>query len=281
MKILVTGANGYLGRGIVKKLHEDGIDVVATDFKLDKEYEKIDYRECNIFELEDPYEFFGKPDAVLHLAWRDGFVHNSVHHLDDLPNHYNFIRHMIEKGIKKVCVMGSMHEVGFYEGSIDENTPCNPQSLYGISKNALRNAVKLSADNYAAVFQWIRGFYIVGNTSKGSSIFSKIMQAAEEGKQEFPFTRGVNQYDFLDYDEFCEQVAAVSEQNDINGIINCCSGTPMRLAERVEKFIGENHLNIKLKYGAFPDRPYDSKAIWGNNQKITEIMKRYHENHGE
>lgn len=31
--------------------------------------------------------------------------------------------------------------------------------------------------------------------------------------------------------------------------------------------------NIKLKYGAFPDRPYDSKAIWGNDTKIKSIME--------
>lgn len=275
MKILVTGANGYLGKGVVNRLCMDGISVVATDFRLEKENIKSEYMEADLFQIDDPYEYFGRPDTVLHLAWRDGFVHNSASHLEDLPKHYGFLKKMIESGITKVCVLGSMHEVGFFEGSIDENTPCNPQSLYGVSKNALRNAVKLIADDNAVIFQWIRGFYIVGNTSAGCSVFSKITQAVQEGKKEFPFTKGVNQYDFIDYDEFCVQVAAVVEQKDINGIINCCSGTPMRLAERVEGFIQENAYDIQLQYGAFPDRPYDSKAIWGNNKKITKIMQNY------
>ena len=275
MKIVVTGANGYIGQGVIRKLLEDGIQVVAADFYIEKIYAEIDYRECDIFSIEDPFSFFGQPDALLHLAWRDGFIHNSIHHLEDLPRHYEFLRKMIDGGISQICVMGSMHEVGFFEGSIDENTPCNPQSLYGISKNALRNAIKLSANEKGKLFQWIRGFYIVGNTGKGSSIFSKITQAAEEGKKHFPFTKGINQYDFIDYGDFCEQVAAVVEQNAIQGIINCCSGVPMRLSERVEQFIVDNNYEIQLDYGAFPDRPYDSKAIWGNNQKIAEIMKRY------
>lgn len=275
MKVLVTGANGYLGKGVVNRLCKDGISVVATDFRMEKENDMIEYREADLFSIDDPYEYFGRPDTVLHLAWRDGFVHNSASHLEDLPKHYRFLKKMIESGITKVCVLGSMHEVGFFEGSIDENTPCNPQSLYGVSKNALRNAVKLIADDNAVIFQWIRGFYIVGNTSAGCSVFSKITQAVQEGKKEFPFTKGVNQYDFIDYDEFCVQVAAVVEQKDINGIINCCSGTPMRLAERVEGFIQENAYDIQLQYGAFPDRPYDSKAIWGNNKKITKIMQNY------
>ena len=51
------------------------------------------------------------------------------------------------------------------------------------------------------------------------------------------------------------------------GIINICSGKPEKLADRVERFIKENGYRIKLQYGAFPDRPYDSKAIWGNDTK--------------
>ena len=65
----------------------------------------------------------------------------------------------------------------------------------------------------SSVFQWMRGYYIVGNSKYGSSIFSKITAAVEEGKKEFPFTLGQNQYDFIDYSEFCAQVAAVVMQN--------------------------------------------------------------------
>ena len=119
---------------------------------------------------------------------------------------------------------------------------------------------------------WLRGYYIVGNSEFGCSIFSKIAEAVEQGKKTFPFTTGENQYDFLDYDEFCKQVAAVAMQKKVTGIINCCSGKPMKLAERVEQFIKENNYDIKLEYGAFPDRPYDSKAVWGSNEKINEIM---------
>lgn len=123
------------------------------------------------------------------------------------------------------------------------------------------------------VFQWIRGYYIVGNSAYGSSIFSKLMQASERGDKTFPFTQGLNQFDFTDYDEFCSMVAAVVEQDKVNGIINCCSGRPQQLKDRVERFIKDNNLEIDLEYGVFPDRPYDSKAVWGDDRKIREIMK--------
>lgn len=277
MKILVTGANGYLGRGIIKAILDKDIDVVAADFKTDLVDDRATCMECNLYEIENPNEFFGAPDVLLHLAWRDGFVHYSDAHINDLPKHYKFVKSMISAGTKQVAVMGSMHEIGFYEGSIKEDTPCHPITPYGIGKNALRDLVKMEASKSGAIFQWLRGYYIVGNTRIGNSIFSKLVAAAEEGKEEFPFTMGQNQYDFIDYPDFCEQVAAVVAQDKINGVINICSGKPEKLADRVERFIKECGFSIKLKYGAFPDRPYDSKAIWGDNSKIEQIMDLFNE----
>ncbi len=272
MRIMVTGANGFLGRGIVKALIDRGHEVVANDV-----YECIcDSRAIvhvgNVFEMENPYEAFGKPDVLLHLAWRDGFRHDAFSHIEDLPKHFMFVHKMMEKGLKRIAVMGTMHEVGFFEGAIHDDTPTNPLSLYGIAKDALRKMTFLEAGKYDVICQWIRGYYIVGNTGYGSSVFSKIARAAEQGEETFPFTLGKNQWDFLDYDEFCRQVSAIVCQDKIYGVINACSGYPERLADRVERFIKENNYNIRLDYGAFPDRPYDSKAVWGDDKKIKEIL---------
>lgn len=273
MKILITGANGYIGQGITKKLLDMGYFVIATDFQDDYIDDRALIKKCDLFSLEEPYEYFEQPDVLLHLAWRDGFRHNSKSHMLDLPKHYEFVKKMLDAGLTRLCGMGSMHEIGFYEGSINDDTATNPQSLYGISKNALRQACEIMTSENNVVFQWIRGFYIVGNCDRGCSIFSKIELAEKQNQQLFPFTTGENQYDFIDYEDFCEQVANVVIQDKITGIINCCSGKPMRLADRVEKFIKDRNLKIRLSYGAFKDRPYDSKAVWGNNDKIQKIMK--------
>lgn len=273
MKILVTGANGYLGQGIVRIILNNGHCVVATDFNTQFVDERAERIACNLFEVDNPYSFFGEPDVLLHLAWRDGFVHYSSAHIEDLPKHYAFIKKMVDGGIQQVAVMGSMHEIGFFEGSINESTPCHPTTPYGIAKNALRDLTQMLCKQKNIVFQWLRGYYIVGNSKFGSSIFSKITAAVDEGKTEFPFTLGQNQYDFIDYPDFCAQVAAVVGQKNEQGIINICSGKPEKLADRVERFIKENDYRIKLQYGAFPDRPYDSKAIWGNDTKIRKIME--------
>lgn len=273
MRFLVTGAGGYLGRGVVTELLNRGADIIAADYKLEGVDEKANKIEGNIFDIEDPYNYFGEPDVLIHLAWRDGFVHYSDAHINDLPLHYGFLKKIASSDIKKISVMGSVHEVGFFEGSVNEGTACRPVTPYGISKNALRQLIEAECNKQSKKFQWMRGYYIIGNQPYGSSVFAKIVSAVDKGEEKFPFTMGLNQFDFLDYDKFCSYVAETVMQDDVCGIINICSGRPEKLADRAERFISENEFPIKLEYGAFPDRPYDSKAIWGDDSKISKILE--------
>ena len=273
MKILVTGANGYIGARVVKKLCDYGVDVIATDFNNANIDNRAKYIQADIFSNnENWFEYFGSPDACLHLAWRDGFVHNSPRHMEDLSNHYKFMCNLIDNGLPQIACMGTMHEVGYHEGAIDENTPCNPLSMYGISKNALRKAIELYANSKNIKFQWLRAYYIFGDDLYGNSIFCKIRQAVRDGKELFPFTTGKNQYDFIHVDELAKQISLCVMQNEVLGIINVCSGKPVSLAEQIEWYISYNKLPIKLDYGKYPDRPYDSPCIYGDNKKIKIIQ---------
>ena len=274
MKILVTGADGYIGRHIVNNLLDLGHEVIAVDIHTDDINDKAEKKKLNLFtaDLTNVYTSLGSPDVCLHMAWRDGFVHNSVNHIGDLSSHYKFLVALMEQGLKHLAVMGTMHEVGYWEGKIDENTPCNPISMYGIAKDALRRSMIAYCKSNSILLQWLRGFYILGDDKKNHSIFSKLLQADEQGQELFPFTTGKTKYDFINVDELAEQISKAVTQTDVTGIINCCSGNPITLAERVENFIKEHKLKIRLNYGAFPDRPYDSPIIFGDNEKIRQIM---------
>lgn len=274
MKILVTGADGYIGRHIVNNLLDLGHEVIAVDIHTDDINDKAEKKKLNLFtaDLTNVYTSLGSPDVCLHMAWRDGFVHNSVNHIGDLSSHYKFLVALMEQGLKHLAVMGTMHEVGYWEGKIDENTPCNPISMYGIAKDALRRSMIAYCKSNSILLQWLRGFYILGDDKKNHSIFSKLLQADEQGQELFPFTTGKTKYDFINVDELVEQISKAVTQTDVTGIINCCSGNPMTLAERVENFIKGHKLKIRLNYGVFPDRPYDSPIIFGDDKKIKQIM---------
>lgn len=87
----------------------------------------------------------------------------------------------------------------------------------------------------------------------------------------FPFTLGINQFDFLDHSDFCEMIADITGQNKINGIVNICSRRPEQLAHSVKRFMQENNYDIKLEYRASPDRLYDYK---GNMER--QIKNTFH-----
>lgn len=273
MKYLVTGANGYIGSHVVKEVLDKGHEVVAVDNKFENVDQRADCIGLDIFvDEKNIFDLCKKPDVCIHLAWKNGFIHNDESHILDLPKHFIFIKNMLEGGLKHLVVMGSMHEVGYWEGAISEDTPTNPKSFYGIAKNTLRQITMQLAQNYEICLQWIRGYYILGDDLKNNSIFAKILTADMEGQQFFPFNTGKNCYDFIEVSDLAEQIVLVSEQEVVDGIINCCSGKPITLAEKVESFIEKNNLSIKLKYGAFPDREYDSPAVWGDVSKLKEIL---------
>lgn len=281
-KVLVTGSAGYIGRHVVESLVDLGHEVIAVDINtssLDDLKDKITIITDSIFDCsDDPFEKYGKPDVCIHLAWRNGFVHNADTHITDLSAHYSFLKKLVDAGIEGIAVMGTMHEVGYHEGVVDENTPCKPLSLYGISKNALRQSMLQITENTKTKLYWLRAYYILGDDTRNHSIFSKILSAVQEGKTVFPFTSGKNKYDFIDVAELGYQIALASTQDKITGIINVCDGTPRSLADVVEEFIKNNDLPIRLEYGAFPDRTYDSPAIWGNADKIKKIKANVEEN---
>ena len=272
-KILVTGAAGYIGRHVVKTALDMGYPVIASDFAFKGVDERAEFCDVPLFSGDkNIWQALGAPDVCIHLAWRDGFRHNASSHMKDLSSHVVFLNNLAKGGLPMLTVMGTMHEVGYWEGPITADTPCAPQSQYGIAKNALRQSLLLSLPDTGCLLHWLRAYYITGDEAHGSSIFAKITQAELDGKETFPFTSGQNRYDFIDVDRLAQMIVAASVQDQVNGIINVCTGQPLTLADRVEQFLRDKHYKIRLDYGAYPDRPYDSHGVWGDPARINEIL---------
>lgn len=267
----MTGGGGYVGRHVVEALLANGDEVLLVS-PGSTVFDQRVTRVASDFRNALPALVDQMPDSCIHLAWRDGFQHFADSHMSNLSAHYDFLAGLVDAGLPSLTVLGSVHEIGYWEGPVDDRTPTEPKSLYGVAKNALRQALSARLANSGTAFRWLRAFYIMGDDSTNQSIFAKILQWDAEGLKTFPFTSGTNQYDFIEVSELARQIVAADRQTDILGVINCCTGRPDTLRNRVEKFISDKQLNITPDYGAFPDRPYDSPRIWGDTAQIRAIL---------
>ncbi|WP_172136138.1 NAD(P)-dependent oxidoreductase [Adlercreutzia sp. ZJ473] len=268
--VLVTGANGYIGRHVVDELIRADYRVIAVDRSKEDLDPKASFFARDVFgEIDDLLEV---SDVLIHLAWRNGFNHSHFSHIEDLPLHVDLLRRAVDRNVKKIAVMGSMHEIGYWEGKVDSATPCNPMSFYGVSKNALRELAEIICQNSQTRLFWLRGYYLVGDNSRAQSIFAKIDQAAKRGDCSFPLNSGKNKYDFLSITEAARQIVAIVGQEKYTGIINVCSGTSVALGEYVSDYIESKGYELDIDFDAFPDRPYDSPEIFGDSTVIDSIM---------
>lgn len=273
--VIVTGAGGYLGVHVVAALIDRGHNVTAvlrpgSSAPVDP---RASVLEADILAPDFAPTAWGDAAALVHLAWKDGFQHNSRAHMEQLSAHYHLLTSAAEAGISRIVALGTMHEVGYWEGAITAETPTNPRAQYGIAKDALRRSLPFALPDSTSL-AWARAYYIYGDDRRSNSVFRKLLEAADEGRLTFPFTSGKNLYDFIRVEELGRQIAALTDATEITGTVNCCSGEPKSLASQVEEFITEHGLDITLEYGAFPDRVYDSPGVWGDATIIREVMVR-------
>jgi len=61
-------------------------------------------------------------------------------------------------------------------------------------------------------------------------------------------------------------------QEEITGVINCCSGVPVTVKQLVQEYLKENNQSIKLNLGYYPYPDYEPMHFWGDNNKLKTII---------
>jgi nucleoside-diphosphate-sugar epimerase len=289
MRVLVTGATGFVGQHTVAKLLDrSDIEVIATGSRQDPAQpswlNKLTYVPFDITVDSsgiDLYAFFGKPDAVIHLAWPDLSNFKALAHIDThWLHHYRFLTNLLNNGLTDLTTTGTCLEYGLQSGCLSEELPTMPTTAYGMAKDILRRALTLflSARNSRNVsFKWLRLFYMFGTGQNPKSLLAQLETAALRGDTVFNMSKGEQLRDYLPVTEVADIIMQVALQQQITGAINCCSGQPVSVRTFVEQFMQDHNYCMTLNLGYYPYPDYEPLAFWGNNKKLLTVLNNDNE----
>ena len=279
MKVLVTGATGFIGNYVVEELLKSGHEIVATSRNKDKAinsawWSKVKYVECDLDSGTDFFSVFNSPEIVIHLAW-DGLADysSSSHFEKTLFVSYSFLKNMIESGVKDIVVLGTCLEYGLQSGCLTENLSTKPVTAYGLAKDTLRKFIEALQEQYEFNLRWIRLFYVYGKNQGRNTLYSQLESTVDNNEKIFNMSGGEQLRDYLQVEKAAEYIASVALQNDINGIINCCSNKPISVRKFVEDYLQRRKSEMKLNLGYYPYAEYEPMAFWGDDTKLKNIMK--------
>lgn len=280
-KILVTGATGFIGNYIINKLLELKQHVVATSNLPHKEakkftwYNKVEYiqKNLNIPNLLD-YELFGKPEVLIHLAWEGLPNYNENYHIErNLPMSLLFVKNMIECGVKNISVAGTCAEYGMKSGELSEDEDVDPVLKYSIAKNILRQQIEDLQNCFDFNFTWNRIFYVYGDGQSSKSLLGQIKTAIINNETIFNMSEGSQERDFIHVYDVANKIVNLSLNNNNNGIVNICSGVPMKVIDFVERQFMKVNYNISLNRGYYPYPDYEPMRFWGSTKKSDFLLK--------
>ncbi len=281
MKILVTGATGFVGRHVVMELLARRHNVVAVARNLARAqempwYKKTKFVACDIHNLKDDLmKIFGAPDILVHLAWHGVSDCKGKFHLEEnYPADYRFITGMVSGGIKHVLITGTCSEYGMQRGALSEETAPMPTTPYGIAKDTLRRDLEEFQAKQPFTLQWVRLFYMYGQGQNPKSLLPQLDYAIDHKEGTFNMSAGQQLRDYLPVEDVARFLALLCEHPEYSGIINCCSGKPISVRHLVEQKIAQRGANIKLNLGYYPYRDYEPMEFWGDNTKFQGILTK-------
>ena len=280
-KVLVTGATGFIGNYVVKQLLQMNCPVITTSAneqkaKKNEWFDAVSYIPFDFKDFPpetDYFNFFGRPDRLIHLAWEGLPNYKSLFHIEEnLPRHFAFLSNMIRGGLSDLTVTGTCLEYGLQEGSLSEDMPCFPSNPYAIAKDSLRKFLDELRKTQPFNFKWIRLFYLHGKGQNPNSLLSQLDKAINAGETVFNMSGGEQVRDYLPVEEAARIIALASLQQKTTGIINCCSGKPVSIRKFVEDYCQRNSISIKLNFGYYPYTDYEPMRFWGDTQKLEQMM---------
>jgi dTDP-6-deoxy-L-talose 4-dehydrogenase (NAD+) len=280
----VTGATGFVGRHLVAALLARGCEVRAVARNAETaatlpwinavEFIAADIHadDLNIPALTDGI------DALVHLAWPGLPNYRALFHFEhNLMADYRFIKGAVEAGVSQVLVTGTCFEYGMQSGPLSEHTAPLPSNPYGLAKNTLRLFLQNLQQVQPFTLQWVRLFYLHGEGQNPNSLLATLDRAIDAGDDSFNMSAGEQLRDYLAIETAAGYLAAIVQQREFDGVINCASGQPVSVRALVEQRLRARGSSIQLNLGHYPYPTHEPMAFWGVADRLQQLLGASHE----
>ena len=293
-KILITGAAGFIGYSLCKKLITNkNYKVIGIDNM--NSYYSVKLKKARIKELkyEKNFEFFKldlqeksklndlfkrkKFDVVYNFAAQAG-VRYSFENPDSYVNSniigFNNLLNLIKRfKVKKLFFASSSSvygDIGPFPKK--ENSKLNTLNIYSLSKLSNEIIAKSFSERSNTQIIGLRFFSIYGEWGRPDMLILKYLLAAKKKKNFELFNYGNHYRDFTYIDDAIEIVIKLSKLKIDKkfDIFNICSSRPIKITE-ILKII--NSLKIKTKIIKKPLHAADVLKTFGDNRKVKRIVK--------
>jgi dTDP-6-deoxy-L-talose 4-dehydrogenase (NAD+) len=280
VKVLVTGATGFVGRHLVAALLERGCEIraVARNAETarsipwidDVEFVSADIHaaDLNVVALTEGI------DALVHLAWPGLPNYRALFHFEhNLMADYRFIKSAVEAGVQQVLVTGTCFEYGMQSGPLSESTEPRPSNPYGLAKHTLHLFLQNLQQERPFTLQWARLFYLHGQGQNPNSLLAALDRAIDSGEPTFNMSAGEQLRDFLAIETAASHLAAILHQRDFAGVVNCASGQPVSVRALVEQRLRERGATLDLNLGHYPYPTHEPMAFWAVVERLQQLLE--------
>lgn len=218
MKVLITGANGFIGQHVTNAFQGNGDDVTGTDLQPNSAKKGIRYFQADVAAYEEMETLAGEHyDAVVHLAACLQMNSSTVFHINTMGT-YHVLKVAQQVGCETFLHLSSIPVIGTppSDAFISEDTPARPLTLYHISKYAAEQVVMLPA------FEAIRRYNLRIASPVGpgmpNSFVKQMLQAAKHGKPLTLYGTGSRIQNYIDARDIARALVTVSQSKPPQGL---------------------------------------------------------------
>lgn len=274
MKVILYGSEGTIGKYVKDELLRKKIKTFLyqnkTNIKMNPKYEILNK---NIIKDKN---LFSNDDILIYMAWGNLNNYKSIIHIKkELPLHYKNIRRLVMNGLKNIIVTGTCFEYKKKEGLMKETSKIEPFTNYGIAKNSLRKKLTKLKQTYKFNMTWLRIFYVYGHEKDNNNLWSQINRKSKTKMSEFKMSSGEQYRDYIHVKDLAKNIVFIALKKKQFGIINLCSGNPIKIKNIVNDWKNKFKMKINFKFNYFEMPRYESIKFWGCNKKLKKIIKLY------